>query len=562
MTHTAPDLPVETRPMDLSLDQPTEADLYDRGVATLLAAWERYARGSVGATVHRLIGVAAAVFPREPERSVYNNAVLARDLAATERADAILGMETVYENAGVTRYAAWVHESDKAMRSDLERRGFTLDEVTRAMGMTLDDIRLPRPELELGAATWSEHWRIAEVHPGLLSGVDTAPFHILVAALRGENVATAIAFDHGTDCGIYNVGTLDAARRRGLGTALTTIHLHDALARGCHTASLQSTAMAERIYTAVGFRDLGRILEYVPPQRAKRRSSPSPPPATFVSNRGVSPVAGQMRFRPPRLTDAQAVLALLIERDIADIGNPDITPEDLRDEWCRNDFALSADARVVEAANGRIIGYATISREVTMLVVVAPEHEGRGIGSRLRRWAEQRDRTRGSARHRQWIAACNERGRALLLAAGYRPQRSYWRLARTLGEAGEDGTPPGVSLRPVDVDKDAQALHALNEASFKASPDYRPYSFSAFYEEHLRAHDFDRELSCLATSGGEPVGFLLARRLREENTGFIRPARRSSGPQSSRAGNGPTANRVRALRSGRTQRGPARRRLR
>jgi hypothetical protein len=32
---------------------------------------------------------------------------------------------------------------------------------------------------------------------------------------------------------------------------------------GCSTASLQSTEMAERIYAEVGFRDLGRILEYV-----------------------------------------------------------------------------------------------------------------------------------------------------------------------------------------------------------------------------------------------------------------------------------------------------------
>jgi hypothetical protein len=40
--------------------------------------------------------------------------------------------------------------------------------------------------------------------------------------------------------------------------------VHDAAARGCRTASLQSTAMAERVYAAVGFHDLGRILEYVP----------------------------------------------------------------------------------------------------------------------------------------------------------------------------------------------------------------------------------------------------------------------------------------------------------
>jgi predicted GNAT family acetyltransferase len=62
----------------------------------------------------------------------------------------------------------------------------------------------------------------------------------------------------------YNVGTVEKARRRGLGTALTAAQVYDARARGCRTASLQSTEMAERVYAAVGFRDLGRILEYVP----------------------------------------------------------------------------------------------------------------------------------------------------------------------------------------------------------------------------------------------------------------------------------------------------------
>ena len=118
-----------------------DANLYHRGVATLLAAWEQYAHASEGAAVHRLAGVAAAVFPTEPERSVYNNTVLKRGLAASRRAEAIAAMEAAYANAGVTRYAAWVHESDRPMRSDLERRGYTLDEVTRAMGMALDDIR-------------------------------------------------------------------------------------------------------------------------------------------------------------------------------------------------------------------------------------------------------------------------------------------------------------------------------------------------------------------------------------------------------------------------------------
>jgi hypothetical protein len=38
----------------------------------------------------------------------------------------------------------------------------------------------------------------------------------------------------------------------------------DLEARGCRTATLQATEMAEGVYRAVGFRDLGRILELVP----------------------------------------------------------------------------------------------------------------------------------------------------------------------------------------------------------------------------------------------------------------------------------------------------------
>ena len=177
---------------------------------------------------------------------------------------------------------------------------------------------------------------------------------------------------------------------------------------------------------------------------------------------------------------------------------------------------------MVEAEDRRIVGYAAMSRELTMLAVVAPDHEGRGIGSRLLRWAEQRDSARGSTRHSQWIAAGNQHARTLLLTAGYQPARSYWRLARRLDDVHKGWSPPdGVTLRPVDVDQDAPALHALNEDSFKASADHRPYSLTAFCEEHLRPHDFDPELSHMVESDGRPVGFLLARRRRQENAGFI-----------------------------------------
>jgi ribosomal protein S18 acetylase RimI-like enzyme len=242
-----------------------DVQLYLRATATLVRSWEEYARHATAAALVRSVGVAIAVFGEEPKRAVYNNALLEGDLEPLERADAIDAMEATYAHASITSFAAWVHESDEAMRADLERRGYTVAESTRAMGMTLDDVRLPPPEIVVARADWMEHLRVGELSTRLLSNGDHAAFHILVGRLDGENVATAMAFDSGTDCGIYNVGTQEHARRRGLGTALTVAHLHEAVGRGCRTASLQSTKMAERMYAAVGFRDLGRILEFAPP---------------------------------------------------------------------------------------------------------------------------------------------------------------------------------------------------------------------------------------------------------------------------------------------------------
>lgn len=183
------------------------------------------------------------------------------------RVAALAAMEAAYASAGVTDFAAWVHERDDDMICDLAERGYSLNESTRAMGMVLDDLAVERPVIDLGPSSWADYLRILEV-PGLFSEAEPDAFEILVARTQDESVATAMAFDCGGDCGIFNVSTLEHARRRGLGTALTALHVHQAIGRGCSTASLQSTEMAEHVYASIGFRDLGRILEYVRPVSA------------------------------------------------------------------------------------------------------------------------------------------------------------------------------------------------------------------------------------------------------------------------------------------------------
>jgi len=154
------------------------------------------------------------------------------------------------------------------------------------MGLELAGLRVGRPAADVAAAGWDEY--LAQLHrdgvpAGLLAGVEARahPFHAVLGRLDGEPVAAGLAFDLDGDCGIYNVSTLEAARRRGIGTAVTARLALDARDRGCATASLQATAASERLYAAIGFRDLGRFFEYTPaatPARPSVRSPRSPAP--------------------------------------------------------------------------------------------------------------------------------------------------------------------------------------------------------------------------------------------------------------------------------------------
>jgi mycothiol synthase len=229
-----------------------------------------------------------------------------------------------------------------------------------------------------------------------------------------------------------------------------------------------------------------------------------------------------MRLRAPEPDDAPAVFAVMAARDTADIGAPDCTLGDVHDDWGATEFELSADARVVEEG-GRIVGYAII-RNPGALVAVDPSFEGRGAGAQLLNWTESRDRELGRPRHRQWIAASNDRARALLVGAGYELARSHYRMWRALGSSGSEAAvscPDDVTLRPIDVAADAEELHALDAASFAGAGDYDPMSLIAFREDHLQTHDADPQLSCIAERGGRIIGFLLTRRWDDESVGYI-----------------------------------------
>ena len=72
--------------------------------------------------------------------------------------------------------------------------------------------------------------------------------------LDGVPVASSVAFRSGPVVGVYSVATAAAARRRGIGTAMTWQAVEAGREWGCQAATLQASRMGEPVYEAMGFR--------------------------------------------------------------------------------------------------------------------------------------------------------------------------------------------------------------------------------------------------------------------------------------------------------------------
>jgi GNAT superfamily N-acetyltransferase len=109
----------------------------------------------------------------------------------------------------------------------------------------------------------SEAWEEPqfEVYAGLLGAED--PMRHYLASLDGQPVATASLFLGAGVAGIYDVATLPAARRRGIGTAVTRAPLLEARAMGHRVGILQSSPMGLAVYDRMGFRTVCRMEHFL-----------------------------------------------------------------------------------------------------------------------------------------------------------------------------------------------------------------------------------------------------------------------------------------------------------
>jgi len=88
---------------------------------------------------------------------------------------------------------------------------------------------------------------------------------VYVGYADGDPVVSGLGWRTGRTIGVYSIATIESARRRGYGAAMTARVVADGVAASCDVAALQASEMGHPIYERLGFRTVVRYAAYVDP---------------------------------------------------------------------------------------------------------------------------------------------------------------------------------------------------------------------------------------------------------------------------------------------------------
>jgi mycothiol synthase len=223
-------------------------------------------------------------------------------------------------------------------------------------------------------------------------------------------------------------------------------------------------------------------------------------------------------------------LAVLQATDRAVYGDTDWTEAELREEWDAID--LERDAWLVEL-DGRLAGVMHLCerRGATFISdgYVHPELRGRGVGSAMLELVETRALERmdeAPAGERVVLHNSHLVGDAaapvLLAAQGFSAVRTFFRMVVDLDQVDlRPAWPPGVDVRPLDVEAHGRLLHAADEAAFAQEWGYTPKPYDAWSKRIFEKAQFDSRLFVVAWDGDDIAGFSLNYAKRMGDWGWV-----------------------------------------
>ena len=224
----------------------------------------RHAPGNVGG--RREFGRAVAIASGHPVG--YFNPVFVIDSGAAPE-DVVAAVDWI-ESLGLP-VTVRVHDgADPGVAPMLEARGLQLDPEPETVMILASIPDPPAPpddaRIRTGGTELIKDWHAAFEANDRLRAILNADLvadpdvRIAVLDVDGDPVAGAMAFRTDEVLGVYTVATVDRARRRGFGRAVTWAAIEAGRAAwGSRIAVLQSSAMGRSVYASMGFEETGAI---------------------------------------------------------------------------------------------------------------------------------------------------------------------------------------------------------------------------------------------------------------------------------------------------------------
>jgi mycothiol synthase len=211
-------------------------------------------------------------------------------------------------------------------------------------------------------------------------------------------------------------------------------------------------------------------------------------------------------FREPTEQDVQRVAELCNAYERAVSPEPEIaSAEDLLLWWRRE-----AEMRLVLDGE-TLVGFAYLQRRHGRWDGdgwVHPDAFGRGVGTAIVDWIEQRARELGSPEARTGILQNDERAACLLRGRGFAPIRSFFRMVVDLDEEPSPAVwPEGFSVAALEQGEERDLYRVLEDAFV----DHWGHT-ERIYEEWLATHTIEHELSFLVRTGAEIAAGALCQR--------------------------------------------------
>jgi mycothiol synthase len=212
--------------------------------------------------------------------------------------------------------------------------------------------------------------------------------------------------------------------------------------------------------------------------------------------------------RPATRDDVDAIYGLVAACEQANDGKVEIDRADVEAGFERFGFDPATDSMLVFDGS-EPVGYAELYLRRGE-GDVAPVHRGRGIGTALLGWIEERARASGQREVGQTTTDGDTRARELFLASGYEPSWISWIIRTELSASPEPpDVPDGISIRPYEP-SDAHSVHEMIDAAFSEWEGRDPSPFEEWASHMLKHPAFASELSPLAFDGDELVGAVLS----------------------------------------------------